>query len=75
MAQDIYRALWSWLVCVIVTVVVSYATKPKPESELQDLVYGIKPLPAEHEEHWYQKPLIWAGVIAAGFVVLNIIFW
>ena len=32
MAEDMYRALWSWLVCVIVTVVVSYATKPLPES-------------------------------------------
>jgi SSS family solute:Na+ symporter len=75
MAQDIYRALWSWLVCVIVTIVVSYATKPKPDAELQDLVYGITPLPEEHDDHWYQKPIVWAGIIAAGFIVLNIIFW
>ena len=25
-----YRALWSWIVCVVVTVVVSLVTKPKP---------------------------------------------
>ena len=31
---------WSWIVCVIVTVVVSLLTKPKPESELTGLVYG-----------------------------------
>jgi SSS family solute:Na+ symporter len=75
LAEDMYRALWSWLVCVIVTVVVSYATKPKPVSELEGLVYGVVPLPAEHDDHWYQKPIVWAGVIAVLFVILNIIFW
>jgi SSS family solute:Na+ symporter len=75
LAEDMYRALWSWLVCVIVTVVVSYATEPKPLSELEGLVYGVVPLPVEHDDHWYQKPIVWAGVIAVLFVILNIIFW
>ncbi len=75
LAEDMYRALWSWLVCVIVTVGVSYATKPKPVSELEGLVYGVVPLPVEHDDHWYQKPIVWAGVIAVLFVILNIIFW
>ncbi len=75
LAEDMYRALWSWLVCVIVTVVVSYATKPRPLSELEGLVYGVVPLPVEHDDHWYQKPIVWAGVIAVLFVILNIIFW
>ena len=35
MAENMYRALWSWLVCVVVTVVVSYMTKPIPESSWQ----------------------------------------
>jgi SSS family solute:Na+ symporter len=75
MAQDIYRAFWSWSVCVIVTVIVSYATTPRPEAELQGLVYGASPLPEEHDDHWYQKPIVWAGLIAAVFVALNLIFW
>ena len=75
LAEDMYRALWSWLVCVIVTVTVSYATKPKPLSELEGLVYGVVPLPVEHDDHWYQKPIVWAGIIALLFVILNIIFW
>src|SRR5579862_5435106 len=29
LAQDMYRGLWSWIVCVVVTVVVSYMTRPK----------------------------------------------
>jgi len=75
LAQDMYRALWSWLVCVIVTVVVSYATKPRPVAELEGLVYGVVPLPVEHDDYWYQKPIVWAGAIAVLFVILNIIFW
>jgi len=75
LAEDMYRALWSWLVCVIVTVTVSYATKPKPLSELEGLVYGVVPLPVEQDDHWYQKPIVWAGTIAVLFVILNIIFW
>jgi SSS family solute:Na+ symporter len=75
LAEDMYRALWSWLACVIVTVAVSYATTPKPESELEGLVYGATKIPQEKDEHWYQRPIVWAGVIAVIFVALNVIFW
>src|SRR5580765_3274288 len=44
-AQNMFRALWCCSICVIVTVVVSYLTRPKPDSELKDLVYGLTPLP------------------------------
>jgi solute:Na+ symporter, SSS family len=75
LAEDIYRALWAWSVCVLVTVVVSYATKPRPVNELEGLVYGVSKLPDEHDDFWYQKPIVWAAIVGAVFVVLNIIFW
>jgi SSS family solute:Na+ symporter len=50
-------------------------TPARPTSELVGLVYGASPLPEEHDDHWYQKPIVWAGAIAALFVVVNIIFW
>src|SRR6202142_2773591 len=34
LAQDMFHALWSFIVCVVVTVTVSLATKPVPYSEL-----------------------------------------
>src|SRR6202012_2244527 len=74
MAEDMYRALWSWMVCVIVTVIVSYMTQPKPVSELEGLVYGASRIPEEREEHWYQRPIVWAGVIAVLFGKLNILY-
>jgi SSS family solute:Na+ symporter len=75
MAQDIFRAVWSWGICVVVTIVVSYMTTPKPAAELNGLVYGVTPIPREHDEHWYQKPIVWAAAVTVVFVVLNVIFW
>ena len=75
MAENMYRALWAWIACVLVTVVISYMTTPRPVEELEGLVYGVSPLPEEHDEHWYQRPIVWAGVVFALFIVLNVIFW
>jgi SSS family solute:Na+ symporter len=75
MAENIYRAMWAWTVCVVVTVIVSYATTPRPVAELDGLVYGISPLPEEHDDHWWQKPIVWAIAVGVVFVALNIVFW
>jgi SSS family solute:Na+ symporter len=75
MAENMYRALWSWLICLIVTVVVSYMTRPKPEAELTGLVYGCTEVPSEGHLPLYQRPIFWACVVAVVFAVLNIIFW
>jgi SSS family solute:Na+ symporter len=75
LAQDMYQALWSFITCVVVTVVVSLATKPVPEIELKGLVYGLTQIPAVGEVPLYQKPLFWAAVVAVVFVVLNMVFW
>jgi solute:Na+ symporter, SSS family len=75
LAQDMYQALWSFITCLVVTVVVSLATKPVSESALHGLVYGVTKVPAVGDVPLYQKPLFWAAVVAAVFVVLNIIFW
>ena len=41
----ICTALWSWVICVVVTVVVSLMTKPVPDEQLSGLVYGVTPIP------------------------------
>src|SRR5271170_4767228 len=75
LAQDMFQALWSFIVCVVVTVVVSLATKPVPDSELTGLVYGMTEIPSVGDVPLYQKPLFWAAVVTVVFFVLNIIFW
>jgi SSS family solute:Na+ symporter len=75
LAQDMFQALWSFCVCVIVTVVVSYMTQPKPEAELVGLVRGLTPMPSVGDLPFYEKPTFWAIVVAIIFVILNVIFW
>jgi SSS family solute:Na+ symporter len=75
LAQDMFQALWSFVVCVTVTVVLSLATKPVPDSALQGLVYGLTEVPSIGEVAFYQKPVFWAAVVTVVFLVLNIIFW
>jgi SSS family solute:Na+ symporter len=44
-------------------------------AELEGLVYGASVLPKEHDDHWYQRPILWASIVAVIFVFLNIVFW
>jgi solute:Na+ symporter, SSS family len=75
MAENMYRALWSWVICVLVTVVVSMLTAPKPESELKGLVYGVTEIPSEGDVSVFQRPWFWASVVGASLVAVNIFFW
>jgi len=75
MAENMYRGLWSWMICVIVTVIVSYMTTPKPESELVGLVRGCTEIPSDGDIPFYKRPIVWASLIFVVFLVLNIIFW
>ena len=75
MAENMYRGLWSWLICVFVTVAVSAFTRPKPVAELTGLVYGATDLPSEGHLPVAKRPIFWAGLAFALFLVLQWIFW
>ena len=75
MAETLYRALWAWIICVGVTVIVSYCTKPIPEAQLAGLVYGATPIPDDGARGLFQKPIFWAIVVITVFFILNLIFF
>jgi solute:Na+ symporter, SSS family len=75
MAENLYRALWSWLICIVVTVTVSLMTKATPTAQLAGLVYGVTPLPSDGAEKLWQKPAFWAVVVIVVFFILNIVFF
>ena len=75
MAENMYRALWSWLICVVVTVLVSLMTRPKPVQQLAGLVYGATELPSEGHLPLVKRPIFWAAVSFALFLILQWIFW
>jgi SSS family solute:Na+ symporter len=75
LAEDMYRALWSCLIGLIVTVSVSLATKPKPDAELVNLVYGLTDIPKEDVVPLVERPGFWAATAIALLIVLQWIFW
>lgn len=75
MSENMYRALWSWIVCALVTVAVSLITKPKPEAELEGLVYGCTKLPSEGHLPLWKRPIFLAAISFGLFLILQIIFW
>jgi SSS family solute:Na+ symporter len=75
MAQNYWIAIISWSACLVVTILVSLVTQPKPVSELHNLVYGVTDIPSEGSAAWYQRPGPLACIVIAVLVIVNIIFW
>jgi len=73
MAQSFWIALMAFTSCLLVTLFVSLATKPRPEKELEGLVYGLTKIP-EDRGSWYQRPAPLAAAVIAILLVLNIWF-
>ena len=71
-----FNIAWiAFVVCFIVTVLVSLVTKPKPDSNLVGLVYSLTPKQKDSSKSWYKNPLILGMIILAVTLVLNIIFF
>ena len=75
MAENFYRALWSFLVCGVVTVVVSLLTKPKTAAELKGLTYGFTDIPSEGHMPFYMRPWFWGIGVGVFFAILQWVFW
>jgi SSS family solute:Na+ symporter len=74
-ADDLYRALWSCIICIVVTVGVSLFTEPKPIAELKNLVMGHLSATDEEVVPLYKRPIFWAVGVAVLFATLQIVFW
>jgi SSS family solute:Na+ symporter len=74
MAENLYRMLWSWLVCAVVTVGVSLCTRPAPVESLNGLVYGCTAIPEQKKYPLVQQPAFWAAAAALVFLWLQWLF-
>ncbi|WP_084531708.1 sodium:solute symporter family protein [Nocardia miyunensis] len=69
----------AFVVDVVLSVVVSLVTAPKPAAELVGLVYSETPKatlsdPDAASLPWYQRPVLLAGIALVLVIVLNIVF-
>jgi solute:Na+ symporter, SSS family len=72
-------AATAFVVDIVVSVVVTQFTAPKPVAELAGLVYSETPKevrtdPDAHRLPWYQSPVPLAGIALALVIALNVIF-
>jgi SSS family solute:Na+ symporter len=75
LAQDMYQALWACVTCVVVTVLVTLVTKPRPDAELKGLVYALTEVAQEGHTSFLRRPLFWGITALVILAVLQIIFW
>jgi SSS family solute:Na+ symporter len=74
MAQNFWTAIFAFSVNLVVTIIVSFVTRPREEQELVGLVYSLTPKPVETHLEWYQKPSTLAYAVLGMLIVLNLIF-
>jgi SSS family solute:Na+ symporter len=75
MAANLWRAWWAWLICFIVTIVISLFTQRKPDSELVGLVKGLTVIESSGHLPFYRRIEFYAIISAIIFVLLNVYFW
>src|SRR5215470_17515889 len=74
LAQAMYQSLWSCTTCVVVTILVTLVTKPRPDEELRGLVYSLTDVAKEKHASLLHKPVFWGITAMALLVMLQIIF-
>jgi SSS family solute:Na+ symporter len=75
MAANFWRAWWAWLLCFIVTIIVSLFTKKKPKDELVGLVKGLTKENLYKEVSFFKRPEFVAVISLIVLILLNIYFW
>lgn len=75
MAANFWRAWWAWLICFVLTIVISLFTRKKSKEELVGLVKGLTE--EKHDAHlpFLKRPEFVAIISIIVLIVLNILFW
>jgi solute:Na+ symporter, SSS family len=74
MAQNFWTAIFAWVTCFVVTILISLVTKAPDESRLTGLVYSLTERSFQGDIAWYNRPTYLAAAILFFTVLLNIIF-
>jgi SSS family solute:Na+ symporter len=65
----------AFIVCFLVTALISLVTRPKAENELVGLVYSLTPRKKAEGRVWYRNPLALGMIVLLITLVFNIIFF
>jgi len=74
MAQNFWIAIIAFAVCFVISVAVSLFTTPRPDKEMEGLVYGLTKIPHDATAKWYERPAPLTAIVIVLLVILNIWF-
>ncbi len=77
MAGNFHRSVAAWTVCFVVTLMISYLTKPKDVSELKGLVWGVGIEDGDDlkKPPFLLRPGVLGCILLLVTIVLNLIFY
>jgi SSS family solute:Na+ symporter len=75
MAVNFWRAWWAWLICFVVTIVVSLFTEKKKREDLVGLVKGLTVESALDKPPFYKSVEFFAILSCIVLLILNFYFW
>jgi solute:Na+ symporter, SSS family len=75
LAQTFWTAIIAWTTCFVVTIIVSLATRPRPDADLRGLVYSLTERPNDQALPWIRRPWVLAAAVLVLTLGLNFLFY
>jgi solute:Na+ symporter, SSS family len=75
LAQTFWTAIIAWTTCFAVTIIVSLATRSRPDAELRGLVYSLTDRPNDQALPWIRRPWVLATAVLGLTLGLNFLFY
>ena len=75
MAQTFWTAITAWTTCMVVTIVISLLTRPRPDEELRGLVYALTPRQVDSEHSFWRRPVTLGVIVLIMTLALNFVFF
>ena len=75
MAQTFWTAITAWTTCMVVTIIISLMTRPRPDEELRGLVYALTPRQTDTEHSFWRRPVTLGVIVLVMTLALNFVFF
>ena len=75
MAQTFWTAITAWTTCMVVTIIISLLTRPRPDEELRGLVYALTPRQTDSEHDFWRRPVTLGVIVLIMTLTLNFVFF
>jgi len=75
LAQTFWTAITAWTTCLVVTTIISIATRPRADHELHGLVWALTDRPKDSEHAFWQRPTTLGIIVLIMTLALNFVFF